>query len=607
MQKRLEKEKIDIRTLRHFLNNFADKIIQKLEEEENAFNILTTKKISHTTKNFLDEEKQTVEMQEAENKKPLLQTIKSEISETKNLLDTELDYIKEDDSLKNRLDYAVFKFLGLINQSEDLKNSFRENEVCNNFTSLPNQYQHLQENFNINFQDDLFLNSQSENYKEEDNIKFKRELLKTYLKVLMSEDSEKEIKTKMKMNELFKEFLIYKTEKIENKITDTHRIKIDLEKVLKIYPNKFVDKMTPDDFFVIKERLKEFPKGDRRVDKLLENVKTYSDLKELNEKEELEKISANTINKVINALKQVFDYALKRGYIQKQILFVDELNLKVNRIKTDTEKWSEENLKILFGNLIWLQEIEKTILNNANQLFILFIGMFTGARVSEIAQLYLQDITETEDGFLILKMIVDEDEEDKSLKNKYSFRTVVLNKIVVEKLGFKLHLEAVKRIAKMQRKEDINIFGIQKRKNEIGEKKYVYGTKFSNSFSKQKNLIITDKKRELTFHSFRQNIAVFLAEKQYRFRVIASITGHKVLNFMNDQEEQGGLNSILNKVYLKGVNFFEEKKEIATLNPYPFLEKDFEKIGAEILKTYTKILTDKNIFEQFKRNNFNTK
>lgn len=606
MQKRLEKEKIDIRTLRHFLNNFADKIIQKLEEEENAFNILTTKKISYTTKNFLDEEKQTVEMQEAENKKPLLQTIKSEISETKNLLEAETEFIKEDDSLKNRLDYAVFKFLGLINQNEDLKKSFRENEVCNNFTSLPQQYQDLQKNFNIKFQDNLFLNSQNENYKEEDNIKFKRELLKTYLKVLMSEDSEEEIKTKMKMNELFKKFIEYKIEKVEKKSKDINRIKTDLEKVLKIYPNKFVDKMTPDDFITIKERLKEFPKGDRRVDKLLENVKTYSDLKELNEKEDLEKISPNTINKIINGLKQVFDYALKRGYIQKQILFADELNLKVNKTKTDTEKWSEENLKILFGNLIWLQEIEKTILNNANQLFILFIGMFTGARVSEIAQLYLEDITETEDGFLILKM-VEEDEVEKSLKNKYGFRTVVLNKIVAETLGFKLHLEAVKRIVKIQKKENINIFGIQKRKNEIGEKNYVYGTKFSNSFSKQKNAIITDKKRELTFHSFRQNIAVFLAEKQYRFRVIASITGHNILGFMNDQEEAGSVNSVLNKVYLKGVNFFEEKKEIATLNPYPFLTENFEKIGAEISKTYTKILTDKNIFEQFKRNNFNSK
>jgi site-specific recombinase XerD len=261
-------------------------------------------------------------------------------------------------------------------------------------------------------------------------VKYKKEILKVYFKVLKSElenygksnfgDNKKIIKLK----DLFEQFINFKKNDVEKKIAESslRRLKEDLRKVLHIYPNKDIASMFFDEFKTIKDRLKEYPLNTPKAKLLLANASGYQEVKRITKEHNLPTLENKTINKALNALKQAFDYAEMCRYIQSNPMKMRHLTLDEGA-STDTVLWEDEQITMLFDNIYYLQDgVERVIYNNSYNLWILLIGMYTGARASEIGGLYTDDVYH-DDGYLAIG-ITDSDIRDKTIKTKGSKRLI---------------------------------------------------------------------------------------------------------------------------------------------------------------------------------------
>jgi hypothetical protein len=162
--------------------------------------------------------------------------------------------------------------------------------------------------------------------------------------------------------------------------------------------------------------------------------------------------------------------------------------------------------------------------------------------------------------------------------------------VLTEKLHFDMHLEAM-RLAHGEK--PANLFKLS-----IKNKSNTYGSKFSSNFSNLKNKLFPNTNRSLVFHSFRHNIATLLREKGYPFDVISSITGHSVAITSDEKKIEDG---VLKKIYQYNIRFVKEKKEIADLDIYPFLDERLEKLGEKIQAVYQQILTNPRALARFKK------
>jgi Phage integrase family. len=136
------------------------------------------------------------------------------------------------------------------------------------------------------------------------------------------------------------------------------------------------------------------------------------------------------------------------------------------------------------------------------------IALYTGARLEEIAQLWVEDVYDLE-GVLVLDI---NDNGDKRLKNKNARRKIPLVGLLRHDLGFEEFVAAQKA------KGEVRIF------NELPYIQKRYGHQISKHFGEYLTQIMMGPKK--SFHSFRHGFIDFLRNKDIRDDHIASMTGH---------------------------------------------------------------------------------
>ena len=158
------------------------------------------------------------------------------------------------------------------------------------------------------------------------------------------------------------------------------------------------------------------------------------------------------------------------------------------------------------------------------------LGLYTGGRVNELCQLYIDDIKFSESGVYYLDFNLDTpdkmdsdvrdcvvtDGSDKSLKTVNSKRIIPLHPHVIE-LGFPAYVKALSKAGHNR------LFPELKRDAIKGYGKPA-GSWFNERFLGKQLLVPRDGKR--TFHSFRHNFITALNQQGVPSDIIAQLAGH---------------------------------------------------------------------------------
>ncbi|MCP3876483.1 MAG: site-specific integrase [Desulfobacteraceae bacterium] len=224
-------------------------------------------------------------------------------------------------------------------------------------------------------------------------------------------------------------------------------------------------------------------------------------------------ISTQSINKNFAYTKSLFSWALANHYIDENP--TSGLTIKERKTsKESREAFDLDNLNTIFGNL-------KSKVNHPYQFWIPVLGLFTGCRREEICQLHKKDLKQSEDGIWYLD--INEDTDDKNLKNPSSKRLVPLHPCIVEDLKF---IDFVKTI------DHERIFPKLKKTNDR------YGHYFGKWFNEFIGKIGV-KTATKNFHSFRHGFITNLTEKGVSDVLVKDLVGHS---------QEG----VTHRVYFKG-------------------------------------------------------
>lgn len=214
-------------------------------------------------------------------------------------------------------------------------------------------------------------------------------------------------------------------------------------------------------------------------------------------------LSVKTVNKYVERLAAMFDWAMRREIVTKQP-FVD-LKLRDKRKASAQRKiFSSNDLQALFDPAIFVIESDRP-----HRYWLPLIAIYSGLRMEEAAQLALSDIKYI-DGVLCFDINLNEDW--KKLKTANAERIVPVSSQLIN--------NGLERFIAMQK--------LMKHERLFPELKKSSG-KFSHNYSKyfsryRKKAGVVDVGK--AYHSFRHNVATVWKQAQIHEAVPATLLGH---------------------------------------------------------------------------------
>lgn len=255
-----------------------------------------------------------------------------------------------------------------------------------------------------------------------------------------------------------------------------------IQTILVMYFNDVdVNEITKKDLLELRNTLfkipKKFTQMRRFKDKTLDYILSNSD--------DLEKISANTINKYLLRINHFFKYCKEMQYINDD-LHLDKV--KEEHIQKTRDEYSKEDLQKVFKHLSDIDDEDSLVIK---------IALHAGMRLNEILQLTVADI-KIEDDIYYFDI---NNKNNKQIKNKSSIRKVPIHSKIIDEV-----LEFIKN-------KSNNLF-----------------TKTSKQYSKFYRInfnrkYITDDTTKV-FHSFRHNFVNALIQRDVKGEHIAQLVGH---------------------------------------------------------------------------------
>lgn len=194
--------------------------------------------------------------------------------------------------------------------------------------------------------------------------------------------------------------------------------------------------------------------------------------------------------------------------------------IKKGLISTNTRRcFTDEEMSAIFSEKTFLPWAKKA----PHAWWAPMIGLYTGARVGEIAQLKISDITQ-ESGMWCFNIRVSMDDDgsvNQTLKGRSSIRTVPIAQPLLE-AGFLDFLEDAKASGHPR------LFPQLKRGTLKGSKQ-LNGTSYGAALTRFFSVHLKrhhDIEKGLAFHCFRHSLITGLALNKVPYELIASITGH---------------------------------------------------------------------------------
>ncbi|WP_394250817.1 hypothetical protein [Vibrio profundi] len=198
-----------------------------------------------------------------------------------------------------------------------------------------------------------------------------------------------------------------------------------IRKVLKL-TDKHIYKWSNRDALYIYYRIYKIPVNASK-NKLLRGI-DGKEIVDIGEKYKLRTISDETAKKYIQSIKSFTNWLVQSNRINKNPFI--GLIPKRTKVKKELKrhKYDQSQINKIFSDELFFNED----FFNSHKYWIPILAIELGMRQNEIAQLYKRDITLVDD---IWCLSINDDSDDKSVKNEYSVRLIPLTKNII-RLGF---------------------------------------------------------------------------------------------------------------------------------------------------------------------------
>ncbi|WP_132293448.1 site-specific integrase [Marinobacterium mangrovicola] len=256
-----------------------------------------------------------------------------------------------------------------------------------------------------------------------------------------------------------------------------------------------------------KAKLREFRDAVPRLPaRIAHNVKlktmSFPELLTVTEQNGLKRMSARTVDTKISAVRQLLKWAVETtDFIREDLSGVLKrkyVNDTDNQATSPYKAFERQHLKNLISSYLYRGEIPTRMRTMSPYRFwIPLIALYTGARLEEICQLYLQDVVEM-DGVLMFRITPDDDEgvgKKVKIKTLSSHRSVPVHSRLIE-FGLPEY------VRELRAEGQVRLFPDLGNDNAKGKFGFDAGKWFGDTMRKT---IDYEKGQGYCFHSFRKN------------------------------------------------------------------------------------------------------
>lgn len=312
---------------------------------------------------------------------------------------------------------------------------------------------------------------------------------------------------------------LFKAEKAKEGLKEITRYKKILDIFLELTDKKYLIDLSVLDLKKFSKDFSDMPnenENDKDIKQLLKKTPSYKEWVKISREEDLIRVSDRTRRDKLIRIKAFLNFCVEIECLDK-----NRLHYKIN--PDDNNKRKEFRIEQLqnFFNTDWYnKDLEHNLKEEPHKVWIPLILLYSGARINEIAQLYINQIIEKE-GVYFFK--IKDTEEDQSTKNKSSNRIIPIHKILLD-FGF---LNYVKQQEKNNQERLFSELYLTKSKG--------YGQHFGKIFNDYKKTWleietlnkIKERKILLDLHSFRHTFTTALRGGKVVEEDISFILGHK--------------------------------------------------------------------------------
>lgn len=231
-------------------------------------------------------------------------------------------------------------------------------------------------------------------------------------------------KTMLRTSEIFEKYYIEVSPEWKSPKTHTAN-KAIYQNFLDICGDKFIDQLSYDDARYFIDVMVKLPANRNKLNQF--KGKAIADL--LAMVGTFEPMTITNVNKNIEKLSSVFLFAERKKYIDKNIFDGMKIRNKVQRKKNalQRDRFDDDDLKKIFNS----PPYTKDGFDRTYKYWLPLLGLYSGARLGELAQLRLNDIY-TKDRVWLFDF---NEDEDKQIKTINGIRQVPIHKSLI-KLGF---------------------------------------------------------------------------------------------------------------------------------------------------------------------------
>lgn len=274
--------------------------------------------------------------------------------------------------------------------------------------------------------------------------------------------------------------------------------------------------------------------------------KSIEEIFKIADKVKDERISVNSVKDYIGRVQTFLKWGYDLGYFEKNLASVLDKHKKKKISKKDkitALPFSDNELKKLFGSDDYRQG--QWLRNKTFRHWVPLIGLYTGARLGEICQLYVDDIKHDKDLNIWYFRLTDEG-GNRRLKTSSSERIVPVHKSLID-LGFIDYIKHQKARKQQQVFEELSAdkYGHWTRKT---------GRWFNEQYLEQCGISTASRNERKSFHSFRHTFINYCKQKRLDTAVAMEIVGHASSNKVH-QNYQDDFELQTKWELLKEVNF----------------------------------------------------
>lgn len=232
----------------------------------------------------------------------------------------------------------------------------------------------------------------------------------------------------------------------------------------------------------------------------------------------LEPMSDSNVNKLLGFVGSFWNWAASH-YDEAPVSPFRGLKIKQRkRIRDERDPFNVEELHAIFNAPLYTgckseyhwQRPGEVIPRDSGLFWVPLISLYTGARLGEIIQLYVEDVREEQE---ILFFDINDHGEDKRLKTPYSLRSVPIHQSLLD-MGF------MRLVEKRQKQKVKRLFPDLP----MGEDGY-YSSPFSKKFSRFLG-VVGVKQKTNAFHSFRHCFEDACRDSDISKEVMDALQGH---------------------------------------------------------------------------------